>query len=213
MISSTDPSRSPSSLDRLVQAWQARFTGGLSPAALWLAYFDWLLHLSNSPGSQARLIEQAWRDAMVLTAYTAKSVDPQTPPCAQPRPQDRRFSSADWHSFPFNLFSQGFLLTEQWWQSATTGISGVSHHHENVVSFTARQLLDMVAPSNFVLTNPEVLQATIKEGGANLVRGALEFLEDWQRALTGQKPPAVETFEVGKTVAVTPGKVSSTVIG
>ncbi len=59
MISSTDPSRSPSSLDRLVQAWQARFTGGLSPAALWLAYFDWLLHLSNSPGSQARLIEQA----------------------------------------------------------------------------------------------------------------------------------------------------------
>lgn len=207
MISSTDPSRSPSSLDRLVQAWQARFTGGLSPAALWLAYFDWLLHLSNSPGSQARLIEQAWRDAMLLTAYTAKSVDPQTPTCAQPRPQDRRFSSADWHSFPFNLFSQGFLLTEQWWQSATTGISGVSHHHENVVSFTARQLLDMVAPSNFVLTNPEVLQATIKEGGANLVRGALEFLEDWQRALTGQKPPAVETFEVGKTVAVTPGKV------
>jgi len=144
---------------------------------------------------------------MLLTAYAAHCVDPQTPPCAQPRPQDRRFSSADWQRWPFNLFSQGFLLTEQWWRFATTGISGVSHHHENVVSFTARQLLDMVAPSNFALTNPEVLQATIKEGGANLVRGALEFLEDWQRALTGQKPARAEAFAAGKTVAVTPGKV------
>jgi polyhydroxyalkanoate synthase len=51
MISSTALTESPSSLDRMVQAWQARFTGGLSPAAPWLSYFDWLLHLSNSPGS------------------------------------------------------------------------------------------------------------------------------------------------------------------
>ncbi|HET8852985.1 MAG TPA: alpha/beta fold hydrolase, partial [Ktedonobacteraceae bacterium] len=207
MVSSSTTPESTSSLDRLVQAWQARFTGGLSPAALWLSYFDWLLHLSNSPGSQARLIEQAWRDAMLLTTYAAHCVDPQTPPCAQPRPQDRRFAGADWQRWPFNLFSQGFLLTEQWWQSATTGISGVSHHHEDVVSFTARQLLDMVAPSNFLLTNPEVLQATIKEGGANLVRGMREFMEDWQRALTGQKPAGAEAFAAGKTVAVTPGKV------
>ncbi len=79
MVSSSTTPESTSSLDRLVQAWQARFTGGLSPAALWLSYFDWLLHLSNSPGSQARLIEQAWRDAMLLTTYAAHCVDPQTP--------------------------------------------------------------------------------------------------------------------------------------
>jgi polyhydroxyalkanoate synthase len=207
MTSSTTSPDSASSLDRLVQAWQARFTGGLSPASLELAYLDWLVHLSNTPGKQTRLIEQAWRNAMQLSTYAMQSTDPCTPPCVECRPQDQRFVGTAWQYWPFNLISQSFLLAEQWWQSATTGIPGVSHHHEEVVSFGARQWLDMVAPSNFVPTNPEVLQATIKEGGANLVRGMQDFLEDWQRTLTHQKPVGAEKFVVGKTVAVTPGKV------
>jgi len=196
-----------SSLDRLVQAWQARFTGGLSPASLLLAYFDWLVHLGNTPGNQARLIEHAWREAVQLAIYVTQASDPQALPPVAPRPQDQRFTGADWQHWPFNLISQSFLLAEQWWQSATTGIPGVSRHHEDVVSFSARQWLDMLAPSNFLFTNPEVLQATIAQGGANLVRGMLDFLEDWQRTLTGQKSAGAEAFEVGKAVAVTPGKV------
>jgi polyhydroxyalkanoate synthase len=207
MTSSTTTPNGASSFDRLVQAWQARFTAGISPASLLLAYLDWLVHLSNAPGNQARLIEQAWRDALQLASYAARCADPHTPPCVALRPQDRRFTGAEWQRWPFNLISQSFLLAEQWWQSATTGIPGVSHHHEDVVSFTARQLLDMVAPPNFLLTNPEVLQATTVQGGANLLRGMRDFLEDWQRTLTGQKLVGAETFEVGKKVAVTPGKV------
>ena len=207
MTSSTTTPNGASSFDRLVQAWQARFTAGISPASLLLAYLDGLVHLGNTPGNQARLIEQAWRDALQLASYAARCADPHTPPCVAPRPQDRRFTGAEWQRWPFNLISQSFLLTEQWWQSATTGIPGVSHHHEDVVSFTARQLLDMMAPSNFLPTNPEVLQATIAQGGANLLRGMHDFLEDWQRTLTSQKPVGAEAFEVGKKVAVTPGKV------
>jgi polyhydroxyalkanoate synthase len=207
MTISAAPPEHASNLDRLHQAWQVRFTGGLSPASLLLAYVDWLVHLSNSPGSQARLIEHAWRDALQFAAYAARSADPQVPPCIEPGPQDRRFTAAAWHSFPFNLFTQGFLLTEQWWQSATTGIPGVSSHHEDVAFFTARQWLDMVAPSNFVLTNPDILEATIAQGGANLLRGMRYFQEDWQRMLTGQKPVGAEDFVVGKTVGVTAGKV------
>ncbi len=206
-ISAAPPPEHASSLDRLHQAWQARFTGGLSPASLLLAYVDWLVHLSNSPGSRARLIEHAWRDALQFAAYAARSADAQTPPCVEPRPQDRRFTDAAWHSFPFTLFTQGFLLAEQWWQNATTSIPGVSHHHEDVVSFTARQWLDMVAPSNFVLTNPDILEATIAQGGANLLRGLRDLQEDWQHMLTGQKPVGAEDFVVGKTVGVTPGNV------
>ena len=207
MTISAAPPEHASNLDRLHQAWQARFTGGLSPASLLLAYVDWLVHFSNSPGSQAHLIEHAWRDALQFAEYAARSADPQAPPYVEPRPQDQRFTAAAWHSFPFNLFSQGFLLTEQWWQSATTGIPGVSRHHEDVASFTARQWLDMVAPSNFVLTNPDILEATIAQGGANLLRGMHYFQEDWQRMLTGQKPVGAEDFVVGKTVGVTAGKV------
>ena len=208
MTSSTAiPADEVSNLDRLFQAQQARFTGGISPASLGLAYLDWLMHLSNTPGKQADLIEQAWRNGIQYASYAARSADPQAQPCVEPRPQDQRFTNAQWHDFPFNLLSQSFLLMEQWWQSATTGIPGVSHHHEDVVSFLARQWLDMLAPSNFIQTNPEVLEATIAQGGANLVRGMSDFQEDVQRTLTNQKPVGTEQFVVGKTVGVTPGKV------
>ena len=203
----TTPPRGASNFDRLFQAQQARFAGGISPASMVLAYLDWLVHLSNSPGSQTRLIEQAWRDAMQFSMYAARSANPQAQPSIEPRPQDQRFTHEGWQHWPFNLLSQSFLLTEQWWQNATTGIPGVSNHHENVVSFMARQWLDMLAPSNGVYTNPEVLQATIAQGGANLVRGMHDYLEDMQRTLTSQKPVGTEDFVVGKAVAATPGKV------
>jgi len=195
------------SFDRLIQAEQARITGGLSPASLMLAYLDWLVHLSNSPEKQATLVEQAWYNALHLATYAAHCADPHTPCCVEPRAQDRRFTSTDWQYWPFNLISQAFLLAEQWWQNATTAIPGVSRHHEEVVSFTARQFLDMMAPSNLLFTNPEVLQATLKEEGANLLRGTSELLEDWQRMLTHAKPAGAEKFVVGQAVAVTPGKV------
>jgi polyhydroxyalkanoate synthase subunit PhaC len=207
MSSSTTTANRPPSFDRLVQAWQAQLTGGLSPTSLWLAYLDWLLHLSSSPEKQGQLNEQAWRNVSQFTEYALRGADPNTHPDTEARPQDSRFAGAEWQRWPFNLISLGFLLTEQWWRSATTGIAGVSPHHEKVVSFWARQWLDMVAPSNFLSTNPDVLQATMAEGGANLVRGLSNFLEDWQRTLTHQKSVGAEAFVVGKTVAVTPGKV------
>ena len=142
MTSSDTTSESANSLDRLVQAWQARFTGGLSPASMLLAYFDWLVHLGSTPGKQAHLLEDAWQGALQLAAYTAQSADSHAPPPVEPRPQDQRFTDAAWQSWPFNVISQSFLLAEQWWQSATVGIPGVSRHHEDVVSFGARQWLE-----------------------------------------------------------------------
>src|SRR5690349_10033149 len=116
MTSSITTPNGASSFDRLFQAQEARFTGGISPVSMLLAYLDWLVHLSNTPGKQARLIEQAWRNVMQFALYAAHSTDPQAQPCVEPRPQDQRFTAAEWHSFPFNLLSQGFLLAEQWWQ-------------------------------------------------------------------------------------------------
>jgi polyhydroxyalkanoate synthase len=65
----------------------------------------------------------------------------------------------------------------------------------------------MNAPSNFPLTNPEILERTISTGGFNLVKGMQHFLEDWERAVSGKKPVGTERFVVGKDVAITPGKV------
>jgi len=77
--------------------------------------------------------------------------------------------------WPFNILSQGFLLTQQWWHKAATDVRGVSKHHEDIMAFLARQALDTVSPKNFPLTNPEVIAQTRKHSGMNFVRGALNF--------------------------------------
>jgi polyhydroxyalkanoate synthase len=78
---------------------------------------------------------------------------------------------------------------------------------QDVLAFAGRQLLDLMAPCNFVPTNPEVLRATLEQSGANLVRGALNFVEDCERALSGKPPVGAERYRVGEAVAITPGKV------
>ncbi|MCP4382481.1 MAG: alpha/beta fold hydrolase [Hyphomicrobiales bacterium] len=192
------------SVDEIAHITIARLTGGLSPVALMGAYFDWLSHLSFSPGRQMQLAMQAARDFAVLSSA---AIGGQLEQRAVPGPQDRRFLDEAWNTWPFNALHQGFRLQEQWWQQATRDVEGVTRQHEDVVSFVARQILDTTAPSNFVLTNPEVLQRTIGTGGKNLVTGHANLFEDWQRALSDQRPVGAEEFRVGKDVAVTSGKV------
>jgi polyhydroxyalkanoate synthase len=198
----------PDAIDRAVHAWAGQATLGISPSAVALAGLDWLVHLVSSPGKQTELMQKAIRKAARFWVYAARSLaGPQTHCCIEPLPQDRRFRAEPWQHPPFNMLYQSFLLTQQWWFNATTGIRGVSPRHERIVEFISRQLLDLVAPSNFLPTNPEVLKRTFDEGGANLARGWVNFIEDWERAIAGRKPMAAEDFPVGEKVAITPGKV------
>jgi polyhydroxyalkanoate synthase len=196
-------------LDRAVHAAAARFTGGLSPSALAGAYADWALHLATAPGKQAQLVDKAIRKAVRLATYATActSGEDGSAPCIEPLPQDNRFRGQAWQKWPYNLLYQSFLLNQQWWHVATTGVRGVTRQHENAVEFAARQLLDVFSPSNYLLTNPDVIQRTMEEGGQNLVRGMHNFLQDWQRAASGKRPPGTEQYKVGRDVAVTPGKV------
>jgi len=197
-----------SNLDRLVHAWLGRLTGGLSPASMTLAYLDWLMHLAYSPAKQAQLAEKAVRKAFRLALYLQRcACEGDSAPCIEPLPQDRRFRGEAWQRWPYKLYWQSFLLVQQWWHNATSGVQGVSRRHEDFVSFAARQWLDVFSPSNYLWSNPEILGATIEQGGRNLVRGAQHLLDDWGRAVLGRKPAGAEAFEVGRNLAVTPGKV------
>jgi polyhydroxyalkanoate synthase len=130
-----------------------------------------------------------------------------TPPCVEPLPQDRRFASPEWQQPPFNFFYQWFLLNQQWWWNATNNIRGMSRQKEKALSFMARQVLDIVSPSNFVATNPEVLKAASMSGGLNFMRGFANLLQDMERTVAGRKPLGTEAFVVGRDVALTPGQV------
>ena len=199
---------SPETLDRLTHAVLGHMTFGLSPAALAQAYADWQQHLAIAPGKQGRLVQKAIRKALRLARHMAeRAVDPHCEACIGTLAQDKRFSDPEWQRWPFDMIYQSFLLNQQWWHNATTGVPGVSKHHEQAVSFAARQILDLFSPSNFVLSNPEILRQTIQEAGMNLNRGYLNFIEDWERAIAGRPPVGSEKFVVGKNVAVTPGKV------
>ncbi|MBL8528631.1 MAG: polyhydroxyalkanoic acid synthase [Burkholderiales bacterium] len=195
-------------IDRFVHAVLGRMTFGVSPAAAILAYLDWLANLALAPGRQAELAQKAWRKAARFAVWSARAaVQPGTPPCIEPLHQDRRFRSPDWQQPPFNFFYQWFLLNQQWWWNATTHIRGMSTQNEQSVSFIARQFLDVMSPSNFVATNPEVLKATAMSGGLNFMRGFFNLIQDVERTVAGRKPVGTEAFAVGRDVAVTPGQV------
>jgi polyhydroxyalkanoate synthase subunit PhaC len=108
--------------------------------------------------------------------------------------------------WPYNVIYQPFPSTLQWWHEATTGVDGVSASGERAVSFAARQLLDVVSPSNIPWINPEIAADTLRQGGVNLHRGAQNLLEDWQRAVAGKPPVGAEKFTVGVNVGVTPAR-------
>ncbi len=195
-------------LDRLVHVAMSGATGGLSPAALTQAFFDWYVHLAVSPGKRLDLAERAINAAVDGFTYGARSaLGVVAGPCARALPHDERFRAPAWQNFPFNVYAHNFLAIERWWEAATINVRGVSQRHDEMAAYAARQILDTVAPSNFLMTNPRVLERTRAEGGANLLRGYTNWIADLTNLLASAPPRGLEKFQVGKAVAVTPGKV------
>jgi polyhydroxyalkanoate synthase len=206
---SGDQQPEPYPADRAFHAMLARLTGGISPVALSLAYMDWASHLAAAPQRQMEISQDALRGARQFLEAALHCFSPQYEPWSliKPKPQDRRFAAPDWERSPFNMLAQAFLLKEQWWHEVTTGVRGVAPRNEAIVEFSVRQVLDMLAPSNFAATNPEVLDKAFRSGGENFVFGWQNWLSDWMQLLSAGKPASDKDFIVGKTVAASRGKV------
>ena len=184
--------------DRLLHAEEARFTASISPASLLLAFLDWALHLANAPGHGSDLAGQAVQQWGRLWSGRHP---------VMPLQEDHRFGDSVWSLPPFNIIQQSFLLCEEWWRLATDGPPGVARSNSEIVSFTTRQMLDVFAPSNCPMTNPEVLRATMLQYGWNYIKGFCNFMEDYKRLATGRPTTRTEGFKAVKVVAATPGKV------
>ncbi|MDX1742045.1 MAG: alpha/beta fold hydrolase, partial [Ruegeria sp.] len=195
-------------LDRATRAVLARATAGVSPHSIMATWMDWALHLSRSPGRQLELAERAAKNLAKLSVYASESAAGSKPtPPFEPRAQDHRFSDPDWQKVPFSLWQQAFLSTQNWWQAATDNMPGIAPRDAERAQFQIRQALDLVSPSNFPWSNPEIIRRTVQTGGRNLVEGGAHFLEDFTLAVTQKHAPSPDGYEVGKDLAATPGKV------
>lgn len=194
------PEQAFEALDRMAHAAVAKATSGLSPSVLAEAWMDWATHLAVSPGKQMSLAAQALKGAQDLWAASLGVV----PEGAE---SDRRFAGEAWKRYPFNVLSLAHQSSWRWWRSAVTGVHGVTPAHEDLMAFVAGLLSDIAAPSNFAHSNSDVIAATLAENGRNLVRGARNLAEDVSRKAGEAAQAGPELFEVGRNLAVTPGRV------
>ncbi len=187
-------------LDKTYQANLGKLTAGVSPAALSTAYYSWIAQLAQSPGTVMELALYP----MLHASDFANNLFTHSKPADG---KDVRFHTENWALYPWRLWAEQFLQTEKWWLHAASDVPGLPVHVKRTISFKVRQLLDALSPSNFVLSNPDLFQETIRSEGKNLVRGTELAVQDFVEKLTGAPPAGVENFIPGKQVAITKGKV------
>ncbi len=208
-MSSTPPLPNGKDFDKEFRAQVAQLTGGLSPSAFSSAWTDWAAHLALSPSRQFELRQElVCRTADTWDfALKALSGAPVAPSEGFEGTSDPRFAKVDWSRWPFNVYARAYQNSAALVNKAVEGVEGVDPYQEKLVQFAVRMLLDASTPSNYLGANPELLALTQSEKGQNLVRGVKNWLEDLKSTLDGAAPTGTDEFEVGRTVAVTPGKV------
>ena len=146
-----------------------------------------------------------------LWAAAAKRLSGQdVAPVIQPDPRDKRFADPEWSSNQFyDFLKQAYLLTSQWSERLVKNAQGLDPHIRQKAEFYAKQLSNAVSPSNFLLTNPELMRDTMSENAENLVRGMKMLAEDIEagRGYLKLRQSDASKFAVGKNLATTPGKV------
>ncbi len=185
-------------LDQWVHTQLAHLSPGLSPISLSLAFMDWAMHLGQSPGQQMLLMKEFLENANRNLLAAA----PET---------DARFSDETWAQYPYHVMKSLFKAQSDMVQKATQ-VEGMSDHHRQMVDFFTRQWLDALSPSNWPLTNPNVLHKGVDTKGESLLKGWQNYLKDLENTLsnTSLQPDATLKplpYVVGKDVAITPGKV------
>jgi poly[(R)-3-hydroxyalkanoate] polymerase subunit PhaC len=167
----------------------------------------WLAHPQRAIEAQANL-GKAYVDLWVST--TKRMFGDQVEPVATPDPKDRRFADPEWRSNAyFDFLKQAYLLTSDWANRVVQDTRGVDAHTRQKAEFYLRQLTDALSPANFVLTNPELLRKTLSSNAGNLVSGMRMLAEDIETGHGRLKIRQTDamTFEVGRNLAITPGKV------
>jgi len=175
------------------------------------AFMDLSAKMLANPWKLAETqMKMFWDYAALWQSATMKMMGHSPTPVAQPEKGDYRWRDEEWENhFLFDYFKQSYLIAARHIHDAVCCVEGLPEESQKKVNFFTRQYIDALSPSNFVLTNPQVLRETLGSGGQNLIKGLNNLLEDIDRG-NGQlriKMTDTNAFKVGVNVATTPGKV------
>jgi polyhydroxyalkanoate synthase len=175
------------------------------------AFMDLYSRMAADPALMASVSMNLWMDQMRLWQSSwMKLLGMPSQPVAEPAQGDYRFKDEDWSkNFLFDYIKQSYLIASRHIQQAVASVEGLPPESEKKVAFFTRQYVDALAPSNFLMTNPQVLRETLASGGQNLVRGLNNLLADIEKG-GGQLRISMtdeSAFQLGRNVATSPGKV------
>jgi polyhydroxyalkanoate synthase len=133
-----------------------------------------------------------------------------TEPTISPAPRDKRFADPEWKTNQFfDFFMQAYLLTTKWANDLVRDAEGLDAHTRKKAEFYVTQITNAIAPSNFVMTNPEVFRETLSSNADNLARGMKMLAEDIEagNGVLRIRQSDSANLAVGVNMATTPGKV------
>ncbi len=199
---------------RLVQEWLKRqdlSKPDMDPLNIGRAFLEMTTRMMANPAGVMQAQIGFWQDYMTLWQNTARRM--MGGEAGEPvieSPGDRRFKDDAWkENEVFDFIKQSYLLSARFVQDTVTKVDGLEPKTAQKVDFYSRQFVDAMSPSNFLMTNPEVLRKTAETGGENLLKGLSNLLGDLERG-KGKlhiKMTDMDAFQVGGNIGVSPGKV------
>jgi len=199
---------------RIVSEWlkrQGQDAQEVDPLNVGSAFLEMTARLMANPAQMMKAQIGFWQDYMTLWQNTARRMmGIESEPVIDAPASDRRFKDDAWKdSEVFDFIKQSYLLSARYVQDVVTHVDGLDKKTAQKVDFYSRQFCDAMSPSNFLLTNPEVLRKTAETGGENLLKGLSNLLGDLERG-KGKlriKMTDMEAFTLGENIGVSPGKV------
>lgn len=175
------------------------------------AFLEMTARLMTDPAKLIQAQVELWGEYLNLWQSAARRwMGEEAEPIVTPLREDKRFKDAAWNeNVLFDYIKQSYLLAARWLQNQVREVEGLDPQTARKVDFYTRQFVDAMAPSNFLLTNPEVLRKTLETGGENLLHGLQNLVEDLEKGHGALKISMTDTeaFEIGRNIVLSPGAV------
>ncbi len=175
------------------------------------AFQEMMGAFAADPGTVMQRQFNLWGDyAKLMSSMGRRMAGETVKPAIEPEPGDKRFVHAAWRENPMlDFVKQSYLTYAKWLKSTVHQLEGMDEHEKKKAEFYTQQFIDAIAPTNFPVLNPEVIEATIESKGENLLKGMKNYLEDLDRGdgSLSIRQADLEHFKLGVNVATTPGKV------